>query len=80
VAHVRAEVLEESIASIIRVTRIGELGATLVVLSNVEINLILPFSYVTSCGPCKRRSFGGKYRLHHQGEKNRQARKNGSST
>jgi hypothetical protein len=29
------------------------------------------FWEVTSCGSCKDRRFGGTYRLHHQGNKNR---------
>jgi hypothetical protein len=29
---------------------------------------------VTLCGSCTNRHFGGPYRLHHQGDKNRQAR------
>jgi hypothetical protein len=28
------------------------------------------------CGHCKNRRFGGKYRLHYQGEKNRRSRNN----
>jgi hypothetical protein len=35
---------------------------------------------VTPCGSCKNRSFGGIYRLHHQGDKNWSARKNISSS
>jgi hypothetical protein len=34
------------------------------------------FLDVTPCGCCKNRRFGGKYRLHHQGVKNQQARNN----
>jgi hypothetical protein len=34
---------------------------------------------VTPCGPSKNRHFGGTYCLHHQGDKNRQARNNVSS-
>jgi hypothetical protein len=34
------------------------------------------FSNVTPCGSCENQSFGGTYRLHHQGEKNRRARTN----
>jgi hypothetical protein len=37
VALVRTEILEELSTSIIRVTRIGELGTTLAVTSNEEI-------------------------------------------
>jgi hypothetical protein len=33
----------------------------------------------TPCGSCKNRRFGGKYHLHHQGDKNRLARNNVSS-
>jgi hypothetical protein len=29
------------------------------------------FLDVTLCGSCKNRRFGGTYRLHHQGDKNR---------
>jgi hypothetical protein len=29
---------------------------------------------VTACGSCKNRRFGGTYRPHHQGDKNRRAR------
>jgi hypothetical protein len=29
----------------------------------------------TLCGSCKKRRFGATYRLHHQGDKNRRARK-----
>jgi hypothetical protein len=32
-----------------------------------------------SCGSCKNRTFGGTYRLHHQGDKNRRARNNFSN-
>jgi hypothetical protein len=28
---------------------------------------------VALCGSCKNRRFGGTYRLHHQGDKNRRA-------
>jgi hypothetical protein len=31
------------------------------------------FWNVTPCGSCKNRCFGGTYRLHHQGDKNRRA-------
>jgi hypothetical protein len=31
---------------------------------------------VTLCGSCKNRRFGGTYRLHHKGDKNRRARNN----
>jgi hypothetical protein len=31
---------------------------------------------VTPCGSCKNQCFGGTYRLHHQGDKNRRARNN----
>jgi hypothetical protein len=34
---------------------------------------------VTPCGCCKRRRFGGTYRLHRQGDKNRRGRNNISS-
>jgi hypothetical protein len=34
------------------------------------------FWVVTLCGSCMNRRFGGTYRLHHQGEKNQQARNN----
>jgi hypothetical protein len=34
------------------------------------------FTNVTPCGFCRNRRFGGMYRLHHQGDKNRQARNN----
>jgi hypothetical protein len=34
---------------------------------------------VVSCGSCKNRRFGGTYRLHHQGEKDQQARNNVNS-
>jgi hypothetical protein len=34
---------------------------------------------VTLCGSCKNQRFGGMYCLHHQGEKNQQARNNVSS-
>jgi hypothetical protein len=33
------------------------------------------FCDVTPCGSCKNRRFGGMYRLHHQGDKNRRTRK-----
>jgi hypothetical protein len=32
------------------------------------------FWYVTSCGCCKNRRFGGRYHLHHQGGKDPRAR------
>jgi hypothetical protein len=31
---------------------------------------------VTPCGGCLNRRFGGAWRLHHQGDKNREAKKN----
>jgi hypothetical protein len=31
---------------------------------------------VTPCDSCKSRRFGGTYRFHHQGDKNRRARNN----
>jgi hypothetical protein len=34
---------------------------------------------VMSCDSCKNRRFGGEYRLHHHGLKNRRARKNVSN-
>jgi hypothetical protein len=49
---VRIDVSEECSASIIRVTRIGELGTTLTVENAV-------FCDVTPCGSCKNRRFGG---------------------
>jgi hypothetical protein len=33
------------------------------------------FWHITQCGYCKNRRFGGTYRLHHQGDKNRQSSK-----
>jgi hypothetical protein len=35
---------------------------------------IAVFWDVTPCGSCKSRRFGGTYRLHHQGDRNRHAR------
>jgi hypothetical protein len=32
------------------------------------------FWYVTLCDSCKKRQFGGTYRLHHQGDKNQRAK------
>jgi hypothetical protein len=66
VAHVRTDVSEECIESIIKAIRMGELGMLAVK------NAI--FWDVTPCGSCKNRRFGGTYRLHHQGDKNRRAR------
>jgi hypothetical protein len=37
------------------------------------------FCDVTQSGSCNNRRFGGTYRLHHQGDKNRRARNNVSS-
>jgi hypothetical protein len=37
------------------------------------------FWVVMLCGSCKNQRFGGTYHLHHQGDKNRQARNNISS-
>jgi hypothetical protein len=34
---------------------------------------------MTPCGSCENRSVGGKYPLHHEGEKNQRAKNNGSS-
>jgi hypothetical protein len=31
---------------------------------------------VTECGSCKNKRFGGKHRIHHQGDKNRCVRNN----
>jgi hypothetical protein len=36
------------------------------------------FWYVTLCGSCKNRRFGGTYDLHYQGDKNQRARNNAS--
>jgi hypothetical protein len=62
VALVRT-VFEEIIAFIIRVERIIEIETMLAVKDPV-------IWYVTPCGSCKYRCFGGKYRLHHQDGKN----------
>jgi hypothetical protein len=62
VALVRTDDSEESGASFIRVTRIGELGTTL--KTGV-------FWDVTPCGSCKNRRFGQIYRIHHHGDNNR---------
>jgi hypothetical protein len=64
-------------ASIIRVTRIGELGTALAITSNYLRSL--RWLLVTPRGSCKNRRFGGKCRLHHQGDKNRRARNNANS-
>jgi hypothetical protein len=37
------------------------------------------FWEVVPCGYCKNQHFGGTYRLHHQGDKNRRTRNNVSS-
>jgi hypothetical protein len=37
------------------------------------------FRDVTPCSSCKNRPFGETYRLHHQGDKNRSAKKNVSN-
>jgi hypothetical protein len=42
-------------------------------MKNVDFWDVMPF------GTCNNRSFGGTYRLHHQCDKNRRARNNGSS-
>jgi hypothetical protein len=67
VALVRTDVSEEFSASIIRVTRIGEVGTTLALTSNLRRLLVkakvVPsspiFWDVTPCGSCKNRRFGG---------------------
>jgi hypothetical protein len=51
-----------TIASIINVTRIGEIGTALVVKNAI-------FWDVTPCGSCKNRRFGRTWRLQHQGDK-----------
>jgi hypothetical protein len=61
VALVRTDVSEEPGSSFIRVTTIGELGTTQAATSNRR----------TLRRNCKNRRFGGTYRLHHQGDKNR---------
>jgi hypothetical protein len=38
------------------------------------------FWYVTPCASCKNRCFGGNYSLHRQGDKNRRAKDNLSSS
>jgi hypothetical protein len=66
VALVRTDVSEELSASFIRVTRLGELGTTLAVISkrhtrrrntNTKMNAV--FWDVTLCGSFKYRCFGG---------------------
>jgi hypothetical protein len=52
VAPVRTDISEELNASFIRVTRIGELGTTLVVTSIVPMKNGV-FWVVTPCGSCK---------------------------
>jgi hypothetical protein len=52
VGLVRADVSEERITSIIKVTRTGNLGTMLAVKNGV-------FWDVTPCGSCKNRRFGG---------------------
>jgi hypothetical protein len=34
------------------------------------------FWYMTPCGFCKNRQFGGSYHFHHQGDKNQQVKSN----
>jgi hypothetical protein len=74
VALVRTDVWEELSASVIWVTRIGELGTTLAVTSNrrtLRRNTISDvFEDVMSCDSSKNKHFQGMYRLHHQGDKN----------
>jgi hypothetical protein len=50
-ALVRTDVSEERIASIISVTRIGDLGTTLAVTSNRR-KLLKSYKEVLSCGTC----------------------------
>jgi hypothetical protein len=80
VALVRTDISEERSASIIRVTRIAELGTTLQFLRSLRRLLVTAnvvrmkngvFWVVTPCGSCKNRRFGGTCRLLHQGDKNR---------
>jgi hypothetical protein len=87
VALVRTDVSEDLSPSLIRVTRIGEIGTTLAVTSKYMLflrsvrRLLVTasvvsmkngvFWVVTPCGSCKNRRFGGTWRLLHQGDKNR---------
>jgi hypothetical protein len=47
-------------------------------LNSLDITNVI-FCDVTLCGSRKNRRFGGKYPLHHQGDKNQRARNNVSS-
>jgi hypothetical protein len=52
-------------------------GKSVVVWANHKINLYMKNAVLwdfASCGSYKNRGFGGTYRLHHQGDKNRRAR------
>jgi hypothetical protein len=72
VALVRTDVSQERSASIIRVTRIGELGTILAVRFEVFTAVTMKngiFWVVTPCGSCKNRCFGGTWRLLHQDDK-----------
>jgi hypothetical protein len=61
VGIVRTSVSEELIASLIRVTRIGELGNHWRVAKKKK-NAV--FWYLTPCGFCRNRYFGGTYCIH----------------
>jgi hypothetical protein len=66
-------------------TKISQIYALLVELTNLQLKYTTNKTYpglkngvfwdVTPCCSCKSRRFGGKYRLHQQGDKNRRARK-----
>jgi hypothetical protein len=71
VALVRKDVSEESIAFIIRVKSICELGTTLAVTSNLSVMYMknAVFGDVTPCESCEKRPFRGTFLLHHQSER-----------
>jgi hypothetical protein len=64
--------LSPSTVSIVRHTVVGFEVFTAVIMKNAV------FWDVTLCGSCKNRRFGGTYRLHQQGDKNRRASNDGS--
>jgi hypothetical protein len=73
VALVRIDISKEHSASMIRVTRIGELGTTLAVTSNrrtLRRNTCRPLGLLQRVA-CKNWRLGGTYRLLHQGDRNR---------
>jgi hypothetical protein len=74
----RRTVVSVSLISVLQYSVSGVSDITFDVFTVVTMKNFV-FWDVTLYGSCKNQRFGGTYRLHHQGDKNRRARNNASA-